>query len=167
VTANAEPVPGSSDAIHEDPGVGLEAEVLDRLRQVLRERGATRDRLQMPQAMLPFETAEVEALEYFPWKRMVGSKEVLPLKDLLQAPADAFVSRCYRLLLGREPTPEETQRSKAHASGDLRRLWFVSWLRWTSEGRRAGVPLTDVIPHLAALWSSVARIATKPSRKRK
>jgi hypothetical protein len=167
VTAEAESAPGSSDAIHEDPDVGLEGEVLDRLRQVLRERGATRDLLQMPQAMSPFEGREVEALEYFPWKRMVGSTGELPLKDLLQAPANAFVSRCYRLLLGREPTPEEMQRNDARASGSLRRLWFVSSLRLTGEGRRAGVRLTNVVPRLGpALWSSVARIA-KPLRKRK
>lgn len=168
VTREAESVPGSPNAIHQDPGVGLEAEVLHRLRQILRERGATRDLLQMPQAMLPFEGREVEALEYFPWKRMIGSTGELRLKDLLEAPADAFVSRCYRLLLGREPTPEETQRNSARASGSLRRLSFVSSLRLTDEGRRAAVPITDVVPRLGpALWSFVARIATNPLRKGK
>jgi hypothetical protein len=118
--------------------------------------------------MLPFEAGEVEALEYFPWKRMFGSTGELPLNDLLQAPADAFVSRCYRLLLGREPTAEETQRNDARASGRLRRLWFVSSLRLSDEGRRVGIPLTEVVPRLGpALGSFVASIATKLRRKRK
>jgi hypothetical protein len=89
VTVNAD----SAAALDPHYGVSpeLEAEVLDRLREALRARGATGNLLQMPQAMLPLDANEVEAIEYFPWKRMVGSKEALPLRELLDAPVGAFV----------------------------------------------------------------------------
>ena len=111
-----------------------------------------------PQALVGFDADEVEALEFYPWRKVLGSPGPVRLHDLLEAPPDAFVGRCYKLLLLRDPDPKEAQEVRDQLARGFTRLLVIARLRWSAEGRKVGIGvpgLASRVPPSFAL--SVAR----------
>ena len=144
-----------------------EADLLARVRAVIAARRANGAIVPLPQALLLFDESELEGLAFYPWRRMIGFRTDIRVKDLLKAPAEVFVARCYRVLLLRDPTDEEARWGKkmlTHVGG---RLAVLARLRWSAEGRQAAVPLRTVGPRLVpVLGPSSARLARSIFRKR-
>ncbi|HKQ70285.1 MAG TPA: hypothetical protein VJT73_13140 [Polyangiaceae bacterium] len=135
-----------------------ESEVLDRVRSVLADHRAKGVAVPIPQALLPLDRDEVEGLEFYPWRVPLGWKGQVRIEDLVDAPDDVFVARCYRLLLLREPTPAEAERAAASLSRGWAKALLVSQIRWSVEGRKCDVPLVGARRRLApALATSVAQ----------
>jgi hypothetical protein len=141
-------------------------EVLSRIRATIAGRRVSGVGIVAPQALLAFDADEVEALEYYPWRRTFGSREPIDIRDLLEAPSEALVKRCYRLLLLRDPTPSEAERGAEKLACGWSPLVLVARLRWSAEGRQVGIVVPGIAPRLLpALAVSLARTATSAFRK--
>ncbi|HEY4156889.1 MAG TPA: glycosyltransferase family 2 protein [Polyangiaceae bacterium] len=101
--------------------------------------------------------AASEALEFYPWRRRLDSQESVLIDDLVLAPAALFVTRCYRLLLRRDPSTAELSAAEGKLRLGLGRAPFVALLRYGAEGRRAGVPVEGL----------AARLLPKPLRPKR
>jgi hypothetical protein len=150
-----------------EPLLSDAADVLERVTRVLAERGATNDLLKIPQSLLPLAASEVEGLEYYPWKRLLGSKAPLRIRDLQKAPGEVFVARCYRLLLVRNPSVSEAEECERHLRAGMPRAILMAKLRFSAEGRACGVPVPGLSLRAAlasGLW--VGRACTGIVRSR-
>jgi O-antigen chain-terminating methyltransferase len=137
---------------------GPTTEVLDQVRATLHRGRAKGALVPPPQALLPLDADEIEPLEFYPWRMVVGSKTELLLKDALETPADRFVRRCYRLLLLRDPDENEARLAAESPATGWTRLILIARLRGSAEGRRAGVRVVGLgLSLLPALVSSVFR----------
>jgi hypothetical protein len=158
-----EQMPGARGSAPLAAGAGTSVEItshalLDQIRSVLAERRGQGREILPPQALEPLALDEVEALEYYPWRRPIGSRDALKIEDLIECPRDLFVRRCFRLLARRDP--DESEAASAERLLDLGwdRLVLIARLRWTGEGRRAGVPLQSFARRLPwALSRSLRR----------
>jgi glycosyltransferase involved in cell wall biosynthesis len=117
-------------------------EVLARIRDVVEQRRTRGDDTLEPQAISPLDPAQVESLELYPWRRIVGTRTPINVADLVLAPSERFVDRCYMLLLHRHAQPAEALEFSSWALKKWRRLAFIYRIRWSAEGRRAAIPLS-------------------------
>jgi hypothetical protein len=154
----------------ERPRVAAEfptAEVLERVRATLDRRRALGVVVPPPQALLPLDADEVEPLESMPWRIAVGTRVDVDLEHLLLAPRAAFVERCYRRLLLRNPEPGEAQRDALERDGVWTRMRLLVRLRASAEGRRAGVRILGLAPRrflkLARKFARRARRCEEPA----
>jgi hypothetical protein len=95
----------------------------------------------LPQALLGLDDDEVEGLELHPWKRVLGSRSEIDVRDLVDAPRETLVRRCYRLLLSRDPDESEAARAERLLADGWTPVMLVARVRWSAEGRTAGVPV--------------------------
>ena len=134
--------------------------VLSRVRENIARRRALGSSVALPQALLEFDDDEVEGLELHPWKRVLGSRAEIDVRDLVDAPKETLVRRCYRLLLLREPDAGEAKRAARLLSAGWTPVMLVARVRWSAEGRKTGVPVRGLaLRWVPGLGLSLARKA--------
>ena len=132
--------------------------VLSRVRETVARRRAAGANDALPQALLGFDEDELEGLAYRPWRRVLGSRSEIDVRDLLEAPKETVIRRCYRLLLIRDPNVSEADRWERALERGWTPVVLVAFLRWSAEGRSAGVPVRGVALRLpAGLGMSLVR----------
>jgi hypothetical protein len=115
--------------------------ILERVRQCVSEQIARGASVLMPQALVPDEQVAFEPIDTFPWRRAIGSREPIHIKELTKAPESALPARLYRIILCRNP-----QELEARAAADLLvRGWhpvaLAARIRWSKEGRAIGLAI--------------------------
>jgi hypothetical protein len=131
--------PTSSESINPD-------ELLRRVRAVAEER--LREGAHEPPPQTLFPPGHLEPWEPFPWRREAGSRaapaEFVSVLDFVDLEPARFVRYCFQALLGRDPTEREAVRWTARVRRGWPRVIPVLSIRWSGEGRAAGVRLDGV-----------------------
>jgi hypothetical protein len=115
--------------------------VLSRVRETIARRRANGATVAMPQSLLGFDTDELEGLEYHPWRRVLGSRSEVDVRDIVEATLETLVRRCYRLLLLRDPNEGEAERCERMLARGWPPIVLVGLVRGSREGRALGVPV--------------------------
>jgi hypothetical protein len=113
--------------------------VLERVLSMSRRRRAVGSLVPAPQAIHPVDDDEFQVLETFPWRMAVHATFELGIEELLSVYEEAFVRQSYRRILLRDPWPHEVRRWIERLSMGWPRTMVVAGLRFSDEGRRAGV----------------------------
>jgi hypothetical protein len=121
--------------------------VLSRVRETALRRRAMGGVVGLPQTLLGLDDDEMEGLEHYPWKRVLGSRSEVAVRDLVDAPRETLVRRCYRLLLLRDPDEGEAERAERLLTAGWTPVLLVARVRWSAEGRTAGVPVRGLALH--------------------
>jgi O-antigen chain-terminating methyltransferase len=83
-------------------------------------------------------------------------KSCYHVRELLAIDGDALVAAVYRCLLRREPDPAAAGYRQRLASGTLSPIGLIGRVRFSAEGRRAGVTVDGLVPRL--VYSSLKKI---------
>ncbi len=143
-------------------------EILSRLSAELSARQSRGAAVIQPQALLPSDAAEFEALISYPWKRAIGSSESIGARELACGPEQTLVRRLFRVLLLREPTAEESRRGSSLLERGVAPELLMAQLRWSNEGRKAGIKVRGIARSLpSALARSLVRFTGESIGKAK
>ena len=135
------------------------AELSERVRTVVDDRGTAGSTVPPPQAIFPMDAAE--PWEVYPWRRAAGTAppEVPDLhftvSELLSLDDERFLIRCFQALLWRDPSAAEADAWSARLREGRPRLLALAAIRYSREGRERSVPVRGL---LRAVISGAVRL---------
>lgn len=148
-------------AIQDGPRVSTDA-ILERVRQRVAEKVSKAGPAAVPQSLDSPGSKQFEPLECYPWRRALGSRDPIHIKELVKAPKGALAERLYRIVLCRKPGELEVRATEKSLADGVHPVAVTARLRWSKEGRAVGIVVFGLIGRIvpAVVLSVARRIST-------